>query len=55
MSEEFGDDIICPNCGISAYDFFVYILNKEVPKHFYEGMNWFCCAQCYDERRKDEG
>ena len=54
IKAEFGHDIICKNCGISAYDYFVHALGEKVPDYFYNGMKWYCSYSCSDERTKDE-
>lgn len=53
--DEFGEKIICVNCDISARDYFENYKSEHVPIYFYNGMNWYCSEQCYDESTRDEG
>lgn len=52
--KEESEEILCRNCDVSALDYFSNFYQK-VPSYFYEGMEWYCCEECYEEKTKYEG
>lgn len=39
--------LMCKCCWISAYDYFVNLLNEKVPESLDENTIWYCSIACY--------
>ncbi len=50
-----GEDIFCKNCGITAREFFEYVVADPPIGSWFAGQTWYCSDECYNEATKDEG
>lgn len=58
MSDKYtqdGIDITCKCCGITAREFFEYVIQYPPMGTWFSGTTWYCSDECYNEATIDEG
>jgi len=54
-SDEYGNDITCSNCDVTAREWFKYVIYEEAPSSWMVGSKWYCSDECYEEATEHEG